>query len=275
MATRRIENPEQYVYEWLQESTGRALCDSGGAYGRHWERNRKLDLEKFKAQQATVEIEILTHKDDTKNVYINPIIPMYKFLVALVENNFVLDEKTDAYDKWLAEADYDSWELGENGFFTADEAVEAAGLVVEKTINTYNDEYYTSQVMQYSILKDPETDERYIGISIHQGCDVRGGYTQGRLFKLENSYGNAVDSSCAINPAPDVYASYADLNIDARVGDIQFYDNELQDEVNDEVAIERFLKQYQQDHPEADMTATRIEVEVEADFDTEYILLDW
>ena len=29
------------VIEMLQENTGRHMLDSGGAYGRHWERNQK------------------------------------------------------------------------------------------------------------------------------------------------------------------------------------------------------------------------------------------
>jgi len=42
---------ELKVYEMLTENTGRHMLDSGSAYGRHWERNQKVPIEIFKAQE--------------------------------------------------------------------------------------------------------------------------------------------------------------------------------------------------------------------------------
>ena len=41
MTTLTRQTVEQTIYGMLTESTGAALCDSGGAYGRHWQRNQK------------------------------------------------------------------------------------------------------------------------------------------------------------------------------------------------------------------------------------------
>ena len=36
------------IYKMLTESTGKHMLDSGGAYGRHWERNQKKSFKDFK-----------------------------------------------------------------------------------------------------------------------------------------------------------------------------------------------------------------------------------
>ena len=52
---------EEKLAEMLTTSTGRALCDSGDAYGRHWSRNQKAvelsgltAVEHFMAQKESV-----------------------------------------------------------------------------------------------------------------------------------------------------------------------------------------------------------------------------
>ena len=52
---------------------------------------------------------------------------------------------------------------------------------VTRTFNTYNGDSDLSQVLQGSYLEI--NDEEYIMLQIHGGCDVRGGYTNARLFK--------------------------------------------------------------------------------------------
>src|SRR3990167_84685 len=48
---------EQVIFEMLTENTGSHMLDSGGAYGRQWQRNSKLKLADFKKRpQDTLEI---------------------------------------------------------------------------------------------------------------------------------------------------------------------------------------------------------------------------
>jgi hypothetical protein len=48
--------------------------------------------------------------------------------------------------------------------------------------NTYNWENLLSQVLQY--VQIDADDETYLILQIHNGCDVRGGYTAPRIFKV-------------------------------------------------------------------------------------------
>jgi len=61
---------EQVLIEMLKENTGKALCDSGDAYGRHWERNQDRDF--LKEPEATVEFSVYNgglEVDFTRNVF--------------------------------------------------------------------------------------------------------------------------------------------------------------------------------------------------------------
>jgi hypothetical protein len=65
-------------------------------------------------------------------------------------------------------------------------------------VNTYNHENLLSQVLQYVYF---ETDDNsYVILSIHGGCDVRGGYTRPRVFELNDSDGASIllDSDATI-----------------------------------------------------------------------------
>ena len=48
--------------------------------------------------------------------------------------------------------------------------------------NTYNGECALSQVIQYGYYQIDDTE--YVCLSIHGGCDVRGGYTRPRIFEV-------------------------------------------------------------------------------------------
>ena len=46
-----MRNVENLIYEMLTENTGSHMCDSGGAYGRHWEKNQKKTLQEFRDEK--------------------------------------------------------------------------------------------------------------------------------------------------------------------------------------------------------------------------------
>ena len=52
------------------------------------------------------------------------------------------------------------------------------------TFNTCNGDSDLSQVLQGAWLEDADGDS-YLLLQIHGGCDVRGGYTDAKLFKVE------------------------------------------------------------------------------------------
>jgi hypothetical protein len=53
---------------------------------------------------------------------------------------------------------------------------------VDRTFNTYNGDSDLSQILQGSWLTI--NDEPYMLLQVHGGCDARGGYTNAKLFQL-------------------------------------------------------------------------------------------
>ena len=57
------------VYEMLTENTGSHMGDSGGAYGRHWERNQKRTIEDFSnEEEENIEEISWIDKDDKTHI---------------------------------------------------------------------------------------------------------------------------------------------------------------------------------------------------------------
>ena len=75
--------------------------------------------------------------------------------------------------------------------------------------NTYNHESNLSQVLQFTAIK--LLGEHYVILQIHGGCDVRGGYTDARLFKLDNEY--CCCDRGFLNPE-DVYGTIDGIKVD-------------------------------------------------------------
>jgi hypothetical protein len=158
------------IQEMLIENTGCSIIDSGGAYGRGWERNRSRD---FKNEES-VAIEIW---DDQVSIQYNT----YKYLTNFLE----ITEESKKLDKLLQKAielyDNDSYMTDMEDFM---EEQEQDGYTDRDITNTYNYENILSEVLQYGILINDDTDEHFIILQIHNGCDVRGGYTRPRVFSV-------------------------------------------------------------------------------------------
>jgi hypothetical protein len=160
---------ETMVEQMLKTSTGTSILDSGSAYGRNWQRNQTRD---FKSEPAC-EVEIREYEgkpeiDVTYNVY--------HYLVNMLEYD---DDCEYLQNKFNALAD-----LPENedaGWVALMETL-ADKYDNQGTTNTYNYDNLISQVLQYTAFKFDDND--YILLQIHQGCDVRGGYTKPQVFKV-------------------------------------------------------------------------------------------
>ena len=161
-----MQTIEEAITEMLHEPTGVAICDSGGVYGRHWQRNQQIkDFGKLSRFVYTID-------DDG---HIQGTINIYHFLTERLVVDKLSNELTD----------------------TLNEPV-PPGMAIEELIdylenkewekvygeNSYNRESLLSQVIQYDIMESPEGDF-YVILQIHNGCDVRGGYTKPRVFKMK------------------------------------------------------------------------------------------
>lgn len=173
---------ENTIYGMLTESTGTHMLDSGGANGRHWQRNQKKSLEDFKsAPSATVEISIYNH-GGKEFAEFSKVVDLFH----LLNNVLDLDDLCKEYNalecgNW--NGDYYGTDLEQCEF------LHCSGLVPKgESFNTYNWENNLSQVLIGQVFDHDITGDKYVLLQIHNGADVRGGYTDAKLFRLKDHY---------------------------------------------------------------------------------------
>lgn len=162
-------NAKELIYNMLTENTGSHMLDSGGAYGRNWERNQVKTIEDFENEPE----EVYTYAKRWNEL--SRIVSVYHYLSQLE-----IDSVCEAYnsmpcDNWDAEGVYgvssEQWDWLNHHF---------AEVNVVHTFNTYNGLSDLSQILQGSWLK--LDGDQYVLLQIHGGCDARGGYTSAKLF---------------------------------------------------------------------------------------------
>lgn len=168
----------------LKENTGRHMLDSGGAYGRHWERNQLTDFEN-EPRYTTYNNELVTFS-------------LFHFLRDRLIYDHRMAGLTGAFKRYV----FSTPEFSRIYTNSTDDAVEwmmAAPRLGEEwemicSYNTYNGEDALSQVIQYAILES-DFSSQLIALSIHNGCDVRGGYTDVAFFEFQDDWYSILDNS--------------------------------------------------------------------------------
>lgn len=165
--------------DMLTENTGRHFLDSGGAYGRNWERNQGTDFE----SQPEGTLEFWTRGEELD---ILPTLSVYHFLKDRLEYNPELDERYREYvgedgDLDIHTAEGFAQSIGGKGIYGDGSAF---------TINTYNAEDLLSQIVQYVYWTDD--DGAHVLLQIHGGCDARGGYTYPVAFDVADYDGTGI-----------------------------------------------------------------------------------
>lgn len=170
-------NAKNLIHAMLIENTGRHFLDSGGAYGRHWEKNQAETVESLSGKPSA-SLEVYQWEKDGKVFYdFSPTISLFHHLTQVLETDSLCDEFNA-----LPVADWDSGKF--YGVSTeGEEWLENQGFTVEgDSFNSYNWSANFTQTIQGDFLKFD--GESYVLLQIHGGCDVRGGYTNARLFKI-------------------------------------------------------------------------------------------
>ena len=167
-------NTETLINDMLKENTGTHFLDSGGNSNRNWQRNKDID---FKGQPS-VEFDIYNDEIDyTINVF-------HYLKNANLELDHICDtfnELQDKHDNWNGTGNLtECYGVSEQACNYLNNNHEVQVL---STWNTYNGETSLSQVLQGSYLDI--NGESYVLFQIHGGADVRGGYTNAKLFKME------------------------------------------------------------------------------------------
>jgi hypothetical protein len=159
-----ITETDRVLADMLTENTGSHMLDSGGVYGRNWERHKNRDVQSFIDAPAVNVTEYgidldLFHYLRERIEFMPDIQAEFDDWAELPEN-----EKSNWYtlmEEWCEKHDDNNWRP--SGF------------------NSYNGDCLLSQTIQadYFTWKG----KVYLMLQIHGGCDVRGGYTAPKIFR--------------------------------------------------------------------------------------------
>lgn len=161
----------------LKENTGRHLCDSGGAYGRHWEKNQKREFEK----EPVFSVDI---SEEYKKISITH--NLFWFLVNYLEQDYDTRNMERRLKRLSNKHPNDSWlsiidTFAEN-LCKKDPSIENLGVTY-----AYNSpEHCLSQDIQYLGFRDNGYD--CVILQVHGGCDARTGLGTPRIFKTDLDY---------------------------------------------------------------------------------------
>lgn len=166
----------EVIKNMMCENTGRNLLDSGDVYGRHYEENQNGIM------TGPQKVDFWT--DGEKETELIPIVPLYDFLTYSLE----IDEEANIYNNrfynYIGAHDLDPYSVVDIED-TIKIIGEYSGYADLEIINTYNYESALSQVIQFILFSDGY-DNVYICLQIHNGCDVRGGYTLPKIFYVQD-----------------------------------------------------------------------------------------
>jgi len=166
------------LVEMALEDTGKSLLDSGDFYGRHWERNRKLGRRFFLNQPR---VTVRTFEDGDWEVVKN-VVPV---LASVLRVTGLSKKLSTEFRKFAERQDNLTW-LDCMEKFAAAKHEPSHDLPKPITVNTANEELNLSQELQFTAFY--YRNRAFVLLQLHNGCDVRGGYTVPRLFELNSDY---------------------------------------------------------------------------------------
>lgn len=170
---------KQLIHAMLIENTGRAICDSGGENGRAWQRNAGKTLTDFENEKP-VELEISKWQREGEAAQYDAIVNISLF------HHLARALELDPYCREFNALECGNW----NGEFYGTDQGQCDWLLDNgftakgDSFNSYNWCANFSQTIQGQILANDD-GALYVLLQIHGGADVRGGYTDAKLFKLQ------------------------------------------------------------------------------------------
>ena len=186
----------EVIYSMLIENTGTHGMDSGGDSGRHWQANQGRTCRDF-ARDPVYRIYDL----DTEYPWCKK--SLYHHLVDSLE---YLDQANQDLAAWVAADPYhrnknpmgrclsstddvmEYMDMKHEGYidsiYGSEPYIQEPRSSDARYTNTYNGECDLTQDLQFVYLGDTY-DCDIIALSIHNGADLRGGYTNYRIFRID------------------------------------------------------------------------------------------
>jgi hypothetical protein len=215
------------IQKMFVERTAHSIIDSGGIYGRQYQRNAERDL--ASEPQAT-----LVFGEWGTEVTVSTFLHLE---ACLEEDKFCEEFNALPCDEWNSEI----WGMStDQGTWLEDRM-----FVVEGTTwNSYNWDNNFDQILQGTKLE--RDGEEYVILQVHGGCDARSGYTDAKLFKIQDNMNdyfmfdssrfdlNRADAEKAGYPVqPQTYGNSDWISIDFREPcNPTIYDHRVSDEVD-------------------------------------------
>lgn len=165
----------------LKEDTGASMLDSGGAYGRHHERNRARKF--HREQPGTLRVRSYGTGAETR-FEVEASLSVYHYLTDRVEATDAANALNRQLRNFARRKRYEdmAWMGIVDEWLESMEAEEP--YCCGDWINTYNGESFLQQVLQYRCFD--QDGSTFVVLQIHGGCDVRGGYTAPRIFQVQD-----------------------------------------------------------------------------------------
>jgi hypothetical protein len=166
----------QIIYEMLTENTGIHMLDSGGDDNRHFQKNQKKSITDF------INEPYETLENDGEYKYYSR--SLFHHLNNTCE---YLEQETKDFNNWVKQDLYNYDNPNGRAFNCLYDAHEYMGKTYAydfKSENTCNFDNDLDQGIMY--VYDWDCD--IIALSIHNGADCRGGYTDFKLFRVDESF---------------------------------------------------------------------------------------
>lgn len=162
---------EKKIHSMLTESTGTNIMDSGGSFGRSWQINR---LNKDMRKNQSISYSVYESSD-----YVECSVDLFHFLIDNLDFSAKAKQLSKQFYKFCSKTD-NSY-LADMEDFT-DNLTESKN----QSYNSYNDDSILSQDIQYIIFEYEGSN--FIMLQIHQGADIRGGYTKPVIFEVNDYF---------------------------------------------------------------------------------------
>lgn len=158
-----MNSTEEMILKMMQQPIAKSILDSGSAYGYQYERRKDL----ANAPDGHLEFSV----NDGK-LQMSATKSMFRYLCANLEYEPVLTEYLEVF----AATQDDTWGIGLMEDFAR------SLYCTPSSDNTYNFDNILDGCFIFTEFKLSDTD--IVIVSTHNGCDVRGGYSDPKVFKV-------------------------------------------------------------------------------------------
>lgn len=214
--TELMTTAEALHLQWL-EPTGGSILDSGGTSGRNWQRNQGKPLEAW-----TEAPEVICND---WGVTVNTFRLLLKHLT-YTKRSDLLTRGFRGYVERQPEG---------QAYYNTPDSVEAwleetLGIEPTNSYNTYNFETLLDSTLM-AVHFETEAG-RYLALSYHGGADVRGGYTDFRVYETCEDY-------CLLMGYGDAYISCANTDCEVRFDIRGGYSVDYQEGTDEEIETDK------------------------------------